>query len=496
MKRQFLYFPLVIALLMFTSIVSAQDSYVNIYSTVSYDSSTNTVTGYAYTQPSYTNAAYYTTYVNATLYDENGNNLVYSGNYLGSGGNPATVNVSATGSGCGYYRIVASHFQIDTYYVYNYYDNGYYYTGYYDPYYYQYFDGGSGSPIWESFSYFGPGPPTYEYNDQTIFDNTEQWTQGNCNLTPTVTITPIKAVGKDHTAKVWVRIDNNLPRAPITLVLNHTSGTTGSAQFTSSNSNTRTITATGDVEIKGITESSTKRAMEMTATYTDANGNPVPVATPMDFTVVKATLSIATSGSVSSDNVASANILSNAGTLTLGGPSINSGAAAHLMRHYLEIKAVILPADWDENVTLETKIVEYRMYDGQTLIQRAVNCDDTSSDTFLDTDPSPNGNVYDYDAPGFLVPSSEPDGTVWRRRTNFRQWLSVFQAGASGTPIAVTLTDDITWYQSLSVTKVSSSSQVVNTSVTNDNRNTTGSTPLDWNLVGTASSNMNTGCPS
>ena len=86
MKKYLPYFAPVIALLIFTGFARAQNSYVNIFSTVSYDSNTNTVTGQAYTQPSYMNAAYYTTYVKAALYDENGNNLVYSGNYFGSGG--------------------------------------------------------------------------------------------------------------------------------------------------------------------------------------------------------------------------------------------------------------------------------------------------------------------------------------------------------------------------------------------------------------------------
>ena len=215
----------------------------------------------------------------------------------------------------------------------------------------------------------------------------------------------------------------------------------------------------------------------------------------MDFTVVKVTLTIATSGSVSSDNDKSSNVNGYLGTTSLGGPSISTGSVLPLMRHRVEIKAAIIPANFDKEVVIQRGIVESRSYKGTTPDTRYVICPDTSDDTLLDKTPSSSGNVYDLDAPGYLVQSGSgyPDGTIMHRRTNFRQWLTINQNNGSGTADVV-LSDDFTWYQRLSVEKVSSSSQVANGTISGDNIIGTGSTGLDWDL-GSGSATGTSSCP-
>jgi hypothetical protein len=302
------------------------------------------------------------------------------------------------------------------------------------------------------------------------------------SVKPTVTITAIKAVGKDHTASIRV-VTNNPSNVSITLTLAPKSGTTGSAQFTSNNTSTRTITSTTNVEVKGITESSTKRSMRLEAKYTDSNSQVVSLGT-MDFTVVKATLSLKLSGTVTSDNQASSHISTQIGTTNLGGPAISTGAAANIMRTKLEIKATVLPSDWDESATLQRDRVENRTYNDQTLTVRQVGCSDTSESGFMDLDPQSGGSggkIYDYDAPGLGHVAGNPVGTKHRTRVNFKQWLSVFQNDGAGTA-EVRLSDDITWFERLSIVKDAGGNTILLNDVSGDNTLGSGTTNLTWDL--------------
>ncbi|WP_210994099.1 hypothetical protein, partial [Gordonia paraffinivorans] len=65
---------------------------------------------------------------------------------------------------------------------------------------------------------------------------------------------------------------------------------TGEARFTSNNNTTLTITNTTNVEIKGITESSTKDNIRLKATWT--NNNRTYTLDDEDFTVISVTLSL------------------------------------------------------------------------------------------------------------------------------------------------------------------------------------------------------------
>ena len=298
---------------------------------------------------------------------------------------------------------------------------------------------------------------------------------------PKVSIDSFKAVGKDQTAKIKITVTSNPNNENITLTLEPNSGT-GLARFTSSNNTTMTIQQTTDVEIKGITESSTNNNMRLKASI-----NGFSYGGGEDFTVVKVTLSVNfTSGqTVSSDNHASAEIETQIGTTGLGGPAISTGLAAHLMRQKIEIKATILPSDWDGPAKLQRERVENRRFNDQTLEIRQVGCPDTTSDiSLMDTNPQSDnsqGKIYDYDAPGILLGPTNPVGTKLRRRTNFRQWLTVNQNNGTG-PADVRLSADINWYERISVILNSGGVNAVLNDVTGDNVLGSGSTNLGWDL--------------
>lgn len=188
MKRLlFLFAPLVIGLFIFVSSASAS-SYVYSYSTVGYDSGTNTVTGYSYTSYPYGGSLYYQPYVEATLYDENGTYLA-DGDFSQTQGGPATITLQAPGSGCQFYQIVGWHAVDDFYYVTNYYMPSVgYRNGFYDvDYYSQFRENPTYPPFGESRYFYGAGPVHILEEEFISLGVTESWGSGNCNLPPTIT---------------------------------------------------------------------------------------------------------------------------------------------------------------------------------------------------------------------------------------------------------------------------------------------------------------------
>lgn len=117
---------------------------------------------------------------------------------------------------------------------------------------------------------------------------------------PKVKIGDLVAVIKNDVATVGVIVSSSTQPTNITLLLS-TRGGTGAAQFTSNNSTTMTITQTTPVEIKGLTESSTRNNIRIEAK--DDQGKKLD---DEDFSVLWVTLSLRTSGGVSSENAARA----------------------------------------------------------------------------------------------------------------------------------------------------------------------------------------------
>lgn len=118
-----------------------------IYATADYDDETNTVYGYAYTEPDYSAGIYYNrTFVGASINDDDGN-LIDTDNKMVYG--RAEIFLEGSGTGNPPYKISSGHYAFMTYFVYNYWDPYYYQyrNGYLDYYNYTYFSEGPGGPV-------------------------------------------------------------------------------------------------------------------------------------------------------------------------------------------------------------------------------------------------------------------------------------------------------------------------------------------------------------
>ena len=92
-----------------------------------------------------------------------------------------------------------------------------------------------------------------------------------------VSIPPFQVVGKDSTRNVAVQVSPTNNNTPITLTISRSSGS-GDAQF-SNNQTTIQITRSGNVAIKGITESSVKDNLTLSASLGNASPRSFSVAT-------------------------------------------------------------------------------------------------------------------------------------------------------------------------------------------------------------------------
>src|SRR6266851_269827 len=110
-------FPMILLLVMFCLLcaakASAQDTLT--YSTVDYDEETNTIFGYAYTQPDYSATIYYqTAFVGAGLKD--GNDIQLANASKSCYSCRAEVNLQASGNGNPPYKIQTGHYVFLSYY--------------------------------------------------------------------------------------------------------------------------------------------------------------------------------------------------------------------------------------------------------------------------------------------------------------------------------------------------------------------------------------------
>ncbi len=305
-------------------------------------------------------------------------------------------------------------------------------------------------------------------------------------VAPTVTLTTIKAVGVNETSKIRVTIQNPNNRT-ISLTMNPKSGGSGAAKFVGTggtNSNTRTITATGDVDISGVTASSAKNMMRLEASYIKPNNQNVILGTT-DFTVLNVSLSLryANTDTVSSDNAAKSTYQSAVGTFNLGGPRQRVGVP-EFWGHGIEIVGTILPDDFDESLRLE-RVFNGRIHGDQNQISNYLGCADTSDPSLLDQDPQSGGSggkIYDLDMPGIGLGSNTGAGAKLRTRTNFTQWASITQMHGA-TSSSVRVSGNISWFQRLSIIKNSGPGTSVLSDVANDNIVGAGSTNLTWNLA-------------
>ena len=285
----------------------------------------------------------------------------------------------------------------------------------------------------------------------------------SCDVNPTVTFGSLTAVGKNYTADVTVTLEPSASNTVINLNLSTTSGT-GVAKF-SDDTTSKSISQTTTITVKGITESSTSNNIRLES----SSGNS-SLAT-LNFTVVEVTLSLRTSGTISADNAAKNSYqqvlgTSNLGTLFGTDSQWSTG---------VEIVGQVKPSNFTGTIELVRFRNASKYYQGSTLTSEEGLIDDTSPLDFLDQDPqsgNSGGKIYDLDAPGFTITNPGPVGTIYRRRSNFREVAII---GYSRVSV------DLNWYTRISIIKTSSGFDL-SSGVTGDNQAGIGATALTWNL--------------
>ncbi len=292
---------------------------------------------------------------------------------------------------------------------------------------------------------------------------------------PKAKISDLKAVVKNDTGSVTVTITPATPAPNVTLTLSTRSGT-GAAQFASNNSTSLTITQTTNVDIKGLTESSTRDNIRIEAK--DDQGKKLD---DEDFSVLWVTISIRTSGSISSDNNAKSVIgqVQGNSSPTLG--TVRHTGAMSAMGQFwgnaVELVGTVAPKNFEEKIMLDRQRIAANYFIGANNSLETGNSggarSDTSNVVLRDDEPKPNGKIYDYDAPGLgNLPQIYAAGTTRRQRINFRQFAMYNGKKAS---------DDFFWFARISIVKTAGT-DALSTDVPGDNVAGQGSTLLSWNL--------------
>jgi hypothetical protein len=282
-------------------------------------------------------------------------------------------------------------------------------------------------------------------------------------VAPLVQIADFKAVGKSFSKTVFVGVSPTSNTRQVTLQIRKTSGT-GSATF-SDNTTSKVITSGQNVDIKGVTESSTMGNFVLEATITTFNQT--HTISSKTFTVVSVTLSLRTSGDTSLDNSARSTFASQFGTNSLG---LVQGLG--IWGTGVEIVGTVLPSNFNGNLVLNRARIGKKIFLDTSLFSTTIGGDDDSTANHRDDNPLPNGYVYDLDAPGYGSDTTNPVGTIWRKRENFLEWAEFEN---------VRVSSDLSWFSCISIEKTSAG-DVVKSGVTNDNRAGTGGISLTWNL--------------
>src|SRR5262249_21790757 len=164
--------------LLFAARTSAQSTYS--YSSISYDSTSNTITAYAQTQPDYTTEVYYSqAFVQSKILDANNTQLASQSNQSSG---VASVSYQAAGDGSAYYTVLSGHALFIAYYVNNCYCGGTYSSGWDDYYNYQYF-AGLPPPYPDPYAYytdFAQGPEVTNSVNDIVLQETFATTAPPC----------------------------------------------------------------------------------------------------------------------------------------------------------------------------------------------------------------------------------------------------------------------------------------------------------------------------
>ena len=501
MKKSLLYTILLAGVLFVMMPMQAQAGTVWGESLVGYDSQAREIFGYSATWLDYDAAWYYDPAVEGELYWQfdnevpldSGSDTGYSDPYWGYLLDAQVWLFSSQ------YRPVTTYATYSNHFVVPYYYDSYY--GYYDPFGFSFFGGGDFGGYYglPGYGYY-PGyyiPSDYEYlfstgvsiqtpSDVCRIPGTQFDEVGrSCNNPPIVTPTPpaslavtldsITAVPKNGQVTVHVGITPINNQTPVTLTLAKDSGTTGSATF-DDGTTTRQVTQTTTVDIKGVTESSTRDNISLTATAMGTNRAKVK------FSVLWVTLSLRYGGSleVSNDNGAKQNYITRLGVSHLG--TFQDTSSIPLWRTAVEIIGQVAPSNFEGEVQLNRNVIAARDYRDKVLSKSEGEHPDNSPFLF-DFDPQSgmsNGKVYDLDGPGIGMQYQPkfPVGTIARNRTNFKEWATF-----NGMKVS----DDLPWFSRVSIVKNAQGFDVLEnnflvTQYATDHIAGVGATPLTWNL--------------
>jgi Tfp pilus assembly major pilin PilA len=501
MKKSLLYAILLAGVLFVMMPTQAKAGTVWGGSLVGYDSQAREIFGYSATWLDYDAAWYYDPAVQGELYWQfdnevpldSGSDTGYSDPYWGYLLDAQVWLFSSQ------YRPVTTYATYSNHFVVPYYYDSYY--GYYDPFGFSFFGGGDfggyyGLPDYGYYpNYYIPSDYEYLFSTGvsiqtpsdvcrvpgTQFDEVGR----SCNNPPVVTPTPsdslsvtlsdIKAVPKNGEVTVNVNITPANNSTAVTLTLATDANTTGSATF-DDGTTTRQVTQTTTVKIKGVTESSTRDNISLTATAMDTNRAKVK------FSVLWVTLSLRYGNNleVSADNAAKQNYIQRMGGISHLG-IFQDKSSIPMWGPAVEIVGQVTPSNFEGEVKLNRRITAGRLYRNKTLSEREDNAPDNSPFLF-DHDPQSggsNGKVYDIDKPsiGMQHEPGFPVGYIIRKRENFKEW-----AEFNGMKVS----DDLLWFARVSIVKNTEGKDVLEAnSVTHcrtDHIAGVGETPLTWNL--------------
>ena len=189
-------------------------------------------------------------------------------------------------------------------------------------------------------------------------------------------------------------------------------------------------------------------------------------------TGITATVTLNSTGSVSSDDSALPTYRSTEGTTSLG-PIIASGTTQGC---FIGTEAVghIVPSTYAGTVIMHRWLLNDAYYKYSTLLSQVQTpgMDDTSNPSFRDDNPQSGGSggrVYDLDAPGI----SSPDLNTYRLRSNFYAWAAL--------PDGTRVSPFYNYYIRVSCAW-NGAQYVFRNDVPNDNQIGVGTTLTSWNL--------------
>lgn len=486
-------------------LLGAQSAYAGtVYgaSVVGYNTSTRQIIGYSATWTDYELSYYYDPEVQGELYWQYDNERpLDSGHDVGFSDPYAPIPYQIP---AGVWLFSSSYRPVTTYFTYsNHFLSPYYvddYGYFYDP--FQYFLS-SGGDFGGYFGIpdFGFNPYNYIYFGSiyvfstgvgittpsdacripgTNFDENGRPCPGGITPAPTppsslsVTIESIVAVPKKGAATVHIGVTPLHNTTPITLTIAKDPGTTGSATFDDGTLN-RQITETTTLTVKGVTESSAKDNMSLTAT---ANG---ATLAKIKFSVLWVELSLryGSNLTVSNDNAAKSNYIARLGTDRLG-TFHDLNPVTPFWVTSVEIVGSVSPHDFTGFMPIIQEVVSFRSYNDKTVIQKGGGYIDVRDPLFFDDDPQSgmsDGKVYGLDAPGIGSLPAHPVGTILRNRTNFRTWAMF------GT---MKVSDDLNWFSRLSIRKTAEGDVLSSNAAIEirggDNIAGLGTTRLTWDL--------------